>query len=209
MMLPASLPPAVSDPKGPPLQPRDAPRARLSPPGHAPPLPPPDEGEVPAPVRPSSLPPPEPPRSECDTPPSPYADEGPDSVPGAFLAFVDCETTGLLPEKHEVLEIAVVRADARTLAVLDECSVKVRPERIEDADPEALAVCGYDPAAWRDAVPLAEALVRVTPLLEGATLAGHGVSFDQRFLQAAYRKAGVRPPSQPRHLLDTASLGWP
>lgn len=147
--------------------------------------------------------------SERDTLPPPAGDEAPDSIPGAFVAFVDCETTGLLPEKHEILEIAVVRADARTLAVIDEVSVRVRPERIEDADPEALVVSGYEPEAWQDAVPLAEALALVTPLLEGATLAGHHVVFDRAFLHAAYQKTGLRPPTQPRHLLDTASLGWP
>ena len=159
--------------------------------------------------------PPAPP-STLDAPPSARqtrrpGDEGEpaDALPGAFLAFVDCETTGLDPERHEILEIAVVRADARTLAVIDERSVKVRPERIEGADAEALRVCGYDPDSWRDAVPLAEALACVTPLLEGATFAGHHVAFDRAFLQAAYRETGVRPPTQPRHVLDTASLGWP
>jgi DNA polymerase III subunit epsilon len=159
--------------------------------------------------------PPAPP-STLDAPPSGRAtpsrdDEGepPDSLPGAFLAFVDCETTGLDPDKHEIVEIAVVRADARTLAVLDERTVKVRPERLDEADPDALLVCGYDPDAWRDAVPLAEALAVVTPMLEGATLAGHHVVFDRAFLHAAYRRTGLRPPTQPRHLLDTASLGWP
>ncbi|MCU0686199.1 MAG: exonuclease domain-containing protein [Polyangiaceae bacterium] len=176
---------------------------------------PPSDGALSVPPEEVFAAPPAPP-STLDAPPSGretrQADvegEPPDSFPGAFLAFVDCETTGLNPEKHELVEIAVVRADARTLAVLDERTIKVRPERLEEAEPEALAVCGYDPEAWHEAVTLAEALATVTPLLEGATLAGHHVVFDRAFLQAAYRKTGVRPPTQPRHLLDTASLGWP
>ncbi|HEU4409110.1 MAG TPA: 3'-5' exonuclease [Polyangiaceae bacterium] len=221
--------PPLPDEPPPPLYPPTPPRptVRTDPPAPPPPAsiaPPPaadDEALPPVSYGLPSLPPdeayaaPPAPPSTLDAPASGRAtrradpSEPPDSFPGSFLAFVDCETTGLDPERHDIVEIAVVRADARTLAVLDEFSVKVRPERLDEADPEALAVSGYDAEAWQDAVPLADALALVTPWLEGATLAGHHVVFDQRFLQAAYRRTGLRPPAQPRHLLDTASLGWP
>ena len=70
------------------------------------------------------------------------------------LCFVDVETTGLDPVRHELLELAAVRVDRHTLEPLDHVSVKVRPERLADADPKALEVNGYSDDAWRDAVSL-------------------------------------------------------
>ena len=125
------------------------------------------------------------------------------------LAFVDVETTGLDPARHEVVEVAAVRVDGRSLEVLGEAEVRVRPERLHEADPEALRVNGLSAARWSDAVPLREALERVMPLLDGAVLAGHNVWFDRAFLEAACRSADVALPLGDHHLLDTAVLAWP
>jgi DNA polymerase-3 subunit epsilon len=125
------------------------------------------------------------------------------------LAFIDVETTGLDPSRHEIIEIGVVVADPRTRETRGMFDVRVRPGRIEDADPVALGINGWSPEAWADAVPLDVALVRAKPLLEGALLAGHNVSFDRAFLDAAWRTTGVRPPDTDHHVLDTATLAWP
>ena len=60
------------------------------------------------------------------------------------LCFVDVETTGLDPVRHELLELAAVRVDRHTLEPLDHVSVKVRPERLADAEPKALEVAARD-----------------------------------------------------------------
>ena len=125
------------------------------------------------------------------------------------LAFLDLETTGLDPTRHEILEIGVVRVDPRTLAERETVEVKVRPTRIEDADPKALRINHYSGYAWRKAVDLAQALAWVAPVLEGTTLCGHNVAFDRAFLDAAWRRAGVAAPELDHHTLDTASLAWP
>lgn len=125
------------------------------------------------------------------------------------LAFIDIETTGLDPERHEIIEVAAVRVDPRTLAELEDLSVQVRPRRPDDADPTALALVGYSPDAWTDAVDLADALARIKPLLDGAVLAGHNVAFDRSFLSRAWAEAGSRPDDLDHHLLDTATLAWP
>lgn len=39
------------------------------------------------------------------------------------LAFLDLETTGLDPARHEIIEAAVVRVDGRTLEELDAVEV--------------------------------------------------------------------------------------
>lgn len=125
------------------------------------------------------------------------------------LAFVDVETTGLDLTRHEILEIGVVVADPRTLETREMLDVRVRPQRIEDADPAALAINGWCPEAWADAVPLDVALDRIKPLLDGALIAGHNVAFDRSFLDAAWRATCVAPPESDHHALDTATLAWP
>jgi DNA polymerase-3 subunit epsilon len=125
------------------------------------------------------------------------------------LAFIDLETTGLDPARHEILEIAVVRADPFTLAEWGEVSIKVAPEHLEDADPESLAVCGYSPAEWASALPLDEALSGIASHLDGAILAGHNVPFDKSFLVAGWTRTGLNPPPLDYHALDTAALAWP
>lgn len=106
------------------------------------------------------------------------------------LAFVDLETTGLEPACHDILEVAVLRVDAHTLEVVGQYNALVAPERLQDARPEALEVCGFSEAAWAKAVPLRVALEAVAPLLEGALVAGHNVGFDWGFWAS-------RPASSP------------
>ena len=125
------------------------------------------------------------------------------------IAFIDTETTGLDPARHELIEVGVIRVAADTLEEIDSTCVRVRPERIEDADPRALAINGYSERDWKDAPTLVEALFWIAPLLEGAILAGHNVGFDRAFLQAAWKRAGVVPPPMDHHILDTTSLAWP
>ena len=125
------------------------------------------------------------------------------------LAFIDLETTGLDPARHEILEAAVIRVDGETLAEIDHTDVRVHPERIEDASPEALRINGYTPEAWKDAANLAQALEWIAPMLEGAVPAGHNPGFDRAFIEAACRRTGTSPPTWDHHLLDTASLAWP
>ncbi|MFP2962566.1 exonuclease domain-containing protein [Myxococcus sp. 1LA] len=125
------------------------------------------------------------------------------------ISFIDLETTGLDSSRHEVLEVAILRVDARSLKVLAEYEARVLPTRLADAQPEALAVCGYSDEEWRDALPLPEVLATVTPLLTGTLVAGHVPSFDWGFLVEGYRRNGQPLPSVDYHRLDTASLAWP
>ncbi|MBP6912721.1 MAG: hypothetical protein KBB86_02185 [Candidatus Pacebacteria bacterium] len=80
------------------------------------------------------------------------------------LAFIDVETTGLNPDKHELIQIGIVLADQTwegdkvTLKHVDEIELKIKPERISDADPQALRVNGYTPAEWIFAYSLPEAM---------------------------------------------------
>jgi DNA polymerase-3 subunit epsilon len=125
------------------------------------------------------------------------------------IAFLDLETTGLDPTKHEILQIGIVRVDAMTLTIHSQIELKVIPVRIIDAEAKALEVNGYREELWIDAVPLRDALMTIRPWLEGAVLAGHNPGFDAAFLAEGYRSEGVSAPTVDHHKLDTASLAWP
>ncbi len=125
------------------------------------------------------------------------------------LAFIDVETTGLDPERDEIIEIGVIRVDPKTLAEIGHTNLKVKPRRINFADPEALRINGYSPEKWKDAVSLEQALFEIEPLLEGATLAGHNVSFDKSFIAASWRCLDIKAPKMDYHIVDTAVLAWP
>jgi DNA polymerase-3 subunit epsilon len=130
-------------------------------------------------------------------------------VPLPAIAFVDLETTGLDSRRHEIVEVAVIRVEARSLEVISACEVRVQPTRLQDAEAEALAVSGFSLADWAQASSLEVAMARISPLLEGALVAGHNVGFDWAFLEAGFRHVGLRCPEVDHHRLDTASLAWP
>lgn len=125
------------------------------------------------------------------------------------LAFVDAETTGLDENVHEIIELAVLRVDPVSFDVISSLEAKVLPTRLDLADPRALEINGFSAERWGGAVPLKAALMQARPLLQGATLAGHNVGFDKRFLDAAWRQVGLEPPKMDYHVLDTATLTWP
>jgi len=137
------------------------------------------------------------------------------------LAFVDVETTGLDPARHEVIDIAVVfgvdvlrktgapwtRHLTREEPDVAVWHTRIRPERIQDAEPKALEVNGYNQAAWADAPTADQVVDTVVELLAGskAVLVGHNVTFDRDFIAALVRRQG-RIARLGYHTLDTVTL---
>jgi len=102
------------------------------------------------------------------------------------LAWVDCETTGLDPAKHEVIEIGIVRSDGVTL------SRKVLPKHIETADPEALKINGYSGYDWDRTAKTAEVVAEeVKTILRDCLIVTQNAKFDYGFVEALFREAGV------------------
>ena len=71
------------------------------------------------------------------------------------LAFVDVETTGLNPDTHEIIELGCVIVSQEgvgsgkpSFKIIGEIDIKIKPEHIENADPVALRVNGYDEVDW-------------------------------------------------------------
>jgi len=76
-------------------------------------------------------------------------------LPDRDLCFFDLETTRL-DLKAEIIEIGAIRVEPRGLKVLNELELKIKPLRIEAADPEGLAISGYNENDWMEAVALEE-----------------------------------------------------
>lgn len=102
------------------------------------------------------------------------------------IKFVDVETTGLDPLKHEIIEIAVVPLDDNQ----PPWRTYIKPERIEDASPKALEINGYaaHPELWDDAPTLIDVAPTIRTQLAGCLPAGQNVPFDMGFIQAALQK---------------------
>jgi DNA polymerase III epsilon subunit-like protein len=135
------------------------------------------------------------------------------------IAFVDTETTGLDPRRHDAWEIAIIlrrpgQADLEHLFQLH--------TSLADADPKALEIGRYKE---RFAVPIDEFAVelptntRITrttlteadlmhslmSLLDGATLVGSNPAFDDRFLTKLFNEAGL-PPRWHYRTVDIATM---
>ncbi len=125
------------------------------------------------------------------------------------LAFIDVETTGLSTDLHEIIELGAViaRADGDKLEVIDQLDLKVKPEHIETADPQALRVNGYDEGSWLFAYNLPEAMKSFAEKTKGAVMIAHNLTFDYGFIAKTFEKAGI-PNDMHYHKLDTISIAF-
>ena len=96
------------------------------------------------------------------------------------LVFIDTETTGLDPTRHEVWEIAYAVDDAPIMS-------GVLWHSLRNADPHALSLNGYwERTAGVDARFCSDLEVGARRALEGATLVGANPAFDAAFLRARW-----------------------
>jgi DNA polymerase-3 subunit epsilon len=112
------------------------------------------------------------------------------------LAFIDVETTGFDPQKHEVIEIGCVvvkqkDATGTDFEIVKELELKIKPEKLEDADPGALRVNGYNDADWLFAHSLQEAMTQFAEVTKDAIFVAHNLAFDYSFIHEAFKKSGV------------------
>jgi DNA polymerase III epsilon subunit-like protein len=120
------------------------------------------------------------------------------------IFIIDIETTGLDPQKNEILEIGAVNVSTQ-----ETFEVKVRPLHIKDADTEALAINGYNEPEWEDSFLLPHALALLSQFVGGGfpRMMSYGVSFDRAFLEKAYKDCNLPYPFHYQHL-DLFTLAW-
>lgn len=131
-----------------------------------------------------------------------------------YRVFLDTETGGLDPTRHDLLEVAILRErfyPDGSVALESVYSAKVLPCLVGGLDPEAVAVNGYSPERWEadGAEQLAVVMARVKELLTDAVIVGHNVAFDMAFINAAMtRVLGEWNPSTWRTVVDTYALAY-
>lgn len=125
------------------------------------------------------------------------------------IALLDCETTGLDAQLHEILEIAVIVFDDETLQVLDTYEAKVRPEHIETAHPKALAVNGYTPEEWKKAKAVSlDTMMRTLSVgTKDCIVMAFNIHFDLSFLDQARRSTGIELYFQ-RYPICLRAIAW-
>lgn len=123
------------------------------------------------------------------------------------LAFIDTETTGLDPDKHELVEIAIIVQSP--WGRLTHYHTRIKPENIEAAHPKALEINGYaaNPDAWKHAPLMSEVGILITSTLKNTVLVGHNVGFDIAMLKAHLRRSGCEA-RLPYHHIDTMTLAY-
>jgi DNA polymerase III epsilon subunit family exonuclease len=122
------------------------------------------------------------------------------------FAFIDIEATGMNLVSHEIIEIGCVITTPE-LEVIEEFELKIRPERISDADPASLKVNHYDPVLWENALSLDEAMKIYAGKVKDCIMVGHNVAFDSSFIEFAFNKLGIKNTMH-YHKLDTVSIAW-
>ena len=97
------------------------------------------------------------------------------------LYFLDTETTGLSPQRHEIIELCIHR---RHDGVGKTWIWKVRPDHIETANPRALQINGYDPATWeKEGITQSDLAAMVLQILrDPGIVVAHNAKFDLGFL---------------------------
>ncbi|MFA5750774.1 MAG: 3'-5' exonuclease [Candidatus Paceibacterota bacterium] len=129
------------------------------------------------------------------------------------LSFIDIETTGLNPDIHEIISIGGVLVKQNWLEKkpsfekIDEFEIKIKPERIEDADRTALKVNKYDPADWVFAYTLKEAMNLFSEKTKDTIMVSHNIAFDHPFIEKALRITGLENKMH-FHKLDTISIAF-
>lgn len=123
------------------------------------------------------------------------------------LAFIDTETTGLDPQIHEVIEVAIIKEYAD--GSVERFHTLIRPVDIATAHPKALEINGYaaDPSRWENAPYMEHTAGKIADLLKGCVIVGHNVGFDLDMLQSGFDRAGLRY-RLPYHKVDTVTLAY-
>ena len=133
------------------------------------------------------------------------------------ITVFDTETTGLKHDKHEIIELAFISYvyDDETRRVLKKFESKINPQNIHLANPQALAINGYEKNKWVNAPEFRDIYNEVIDTFENSDLLlGQNLIFDLRFFNSMCKRDGLRVPKYPPYLDSKATAdrlvneGW-
>ncbi len=112
------------------------------------------------------------------------------------ILLVDLESTGLDASRHEIIQIAAVLLDKKTLKEKKHFSCYVKPQKWKQRDPEAMAVNNISYEQLRLAPTLVEAIAGFETIFDPkkVILSHYGGPLDTDMLRVAYKKIGKAFP---------------
>jgi DNA polymerase-3 subunit epsilon len=120
--------------------------------------------------------------------------------------IIDTETSGLNPAIHELLSFGAIVVINQSIT--ETIEIKIKPQHLEKADPEALMINGYSERTWRQAMSQQHAAYKIQDFLyrhQDDITVGHNFSFDKKFIQALANKQELLLPI-PYPYLDTMDI---
>lgn len=111
------------------------------------------------------------------------------------LLMLDIEATGTDVTKHEIIQIAGVVLDKKTLKQKKSFVSFVKPTNWKSRDPEAMDICKIEWEDVKDAPSLKSVLQKFNKTLgTDSIITTYGGNLDVIFLPAAYRKTKLKYP---------------
>lgn len=119
------------------------------------------------------------------------------------LAVFDIESTGVVPQRDRIVEIAILRVDT-------DGSVRRAVRRLNPQIPipaGATAVHGITDADVAEAPTFAEIAEKLYAFLDGCDLAGYNITgFDIPILEAEFQRAGIDFKAEGRRVIDAYNI---
>lgn len=124
------------------------------------------------------------------------------------LIFLDIETSGLRVQRHEIIEIGVLKVMPKPpFNIVAELEMKVKPKHPERGSKDAYKINGYCAEQWQNALNLEEALAGLDEFGKEGILVGYNISFDWAFLDKAYFSLSKIDPFY-YHRLDVMPMAY-
>ena len=110
------------------------------------------------------------------------------------LLLIDLEATGLDAARHEIIQIAAILLDKKTLKEKEVFSSYIKPSKWANRDKESMAINKITFSQVASAPSIKEVLRQFNKLFnpKSVILSYYGGPLDMDFLRAAYKKAGVK-----------------
>ena len=110
------------------------------------------------------------------------------------LLLIDLETTGLDAQKHEIIQIAAILLDKKTLKEKEIFSSFISPLRWKNRDLESMKVNGIKLDQLKGAPSLKTVLSQFNKIFkpQEVVLSHYGGPLDMDFMREAYKKAGLK-----------------
>ena len=104
-----------------------------------------------------------------------------------MFVVLDTETTGLYVYKgHEMISYAGIKLD-KDLKEIDRLHIRIKPQKIEVADPTALRINGYNKHYWENALEPTEASEKIADFMRDCIPVAHNWDFDRTFILSMFR----------------------